>query len=103
MVTREEFEAVARSFAGVTTHPHFDRTAFKVRRIFATLAGDGRNANVKLAPEEQALRCTLHPRSLAPLPNKWGDQGWTTIDLERADGALVESLLSVAAADAARK
>lgn len=35
----EQFYQMALSFPGVIEHPHFDRTAFKVRdkRIFATL------------------------------------------------------------------
>lgn len=103
MITREEFDAVAKSFAGVTTHPHFDRTAYKIRRIFVTLAGDGLTANVKLAREEQQMRCTLYPDALSPVPNKFGEQGWTTIDLTRASLPLLQSLLDTAMVAAARR
>jgi hypothetical protein len=103
LVTREKFDAVAKSFAGVTTHPHFDRAAYKIRRIFVTLAGDGRSANVKLTRDEQEMRCALHPEALSPVPNKFGGQGWTTIDLVAADIDLVRSLLGSAAVAAARK
>lgn len=103
MVSRDEFDTIALSFAGATAHPHFDRLAYRIRRIFVTLAADGRSANIKLSAEDQALRCALHPEALSPVPGKWGLQGWTTIDLDRAECALVENLLSVAAADAARK
>ena len=39
---------------GTVSAPHFDRTAFKVKRIYATLTADGRSANLKFTPEEQA-------------------------------------------------
>lgn len=103
MVTPGEFTSIALSFDGVTAYPHFDRTAYKIRRIFVTLAGDGRSANVKLARDEQDMRCTLHPRVLSPVPNKFGEQGWTTIDLAVADSDLVRSLLASAVVAAARK
>ncbi|MFZ1682374.1 MAG: MmcQ/YjbR family DNA-binding protein [Rhizobiaceae bacterium] len=103
MVSREEFAALALACPGATARPHFDRTAYRTRRIFVTLAADGLSANVKLSVDDQALRCALHPESLAPVPNKFGDHGWTTIDLGRADRALVESLLADAARDASRK
>lgn len=103
MISREEFDAVAKSFAGVTAHPHFDRTAYKNRRIFVTLAADGLSANVKLARDEQEMRCALHPGALSPVPNRFGAQGWTTIDLEAAELDLLKSLLRGAAESAARK
>jgi hypothetical protein len=44
---------LALALEGVTAAPHFDRTAFKVKRIFATLAADGLTANFKFTPGEQ--------------------------------------------------
>jgi len=42
MATAEDFRRIALSLPGTTQVPHFKRTAFKVRRIYATLAADGR-------------------------------------------------------------
>ena len=61
--------------------PHFERTAFKVARIYATLAPDGLTANLKLTSDEQELKCTVAAEAFAPVPNAWGRQGWTTAKL----------------------
>jgi hypothetical protein len=61
MATAKDFRRVAMSLEGTTEAPHFDRTAFKVKRIYATLAADGKTANFMFAPDEQALKCELAP------------------------------------------
>jgi hypothetical protein len=61
-------------------------TAFKVRRI-ATLAADGKTANLALTPDEQELKCVVAPEIFAPVPNAWGKQGWTTVTLGKATAA----------------
>lgn len=52
MANAEDLTGIALSLEGTTAAPHFDRTAFKVKRNYATLAADGLTANVKLAPDE---------------------------------------------------
>jgi hypothetical protein len=76
--------------------PHFDRIAFKVARIYVTLAGDGLTANFKFTPDEQTLKCALLPRGFAPVANAWGAQGWTTGILAELDEADVASALEMA-------
>jgi len=41
MTSSSDFRAIALSLVGTTEAPHFDRAAFKVARIYATLAADG--------------------------------------------------------------
>jgi len=53
MATARDLRRIALSLEGTTEAPHFDRTAFKVRRIYATLAADGRTANLMFTPDEQ--------------------------------------------------
>jgi hypothetical protein len=81
MASADDFTAIARALAGATEAPHFDRLAFKVKRIFATLAADRQSANLKLAPDEQEFRVMMNPAAFAAVPNAWGRQGWTTITL----------------------
>jgi hypothetical protein len=66
---------------GTTAAPHFDRTAFKVRRIYATLAADGRSVNLMLTPDEQAYKVMLAPAIYSQVPNAWGRNGATTVSL----------------------
>jgi len=96
MATAAEVRKLALSLEGTTTHPHFERTAFKVRRIYATLAGDGLSLNVKLTPDEQAFKTMLAPDIYTAIPNGWGRQGWTTIDLARIGTEELEAVLRMA-------
>jgi hypothetical protein len=66
--------------------PHFDRVAFRTpRRIFATLAGDGRDVNFMFDPLDQESFCEMAPSVLAPVPGGWGRMGATRCDLEQVD------------------
>ena len=81
MASGKDLRRAALSLEGTTEAPHFDRAAFRVARIYATLAADGRTANLKLSPEEQEFKCMLTPEAFAPVPGGWGKQGWTTATL----------------------
>jgi hypothetical protein len=52
MATGKDLRRFALSLQGTTEAPHFDRTAFKVARIYVTLAADGRTGNFKFTPDE---------------------------------------------------
>lgn len=96
MATSKEFRRIALSLEGTGEAPHFDRTAFKVARNYATLAADGLTANLKFTPDEQAFKCMMAPQAFAPVPNAWGRQGWTTIRLEAVDIAELRDALETA-------
>jgi len=96
MATATDLQRIALSLAGTTEAPHFDRTAFKVARIYATLALDGRTANLKLSPEEQEFKCMLAPDAFSPVPNAWGKQGWTTVTLSKIKAAELKDVLETA-------
>jgi hypothetical protein len=96
MALARDFRRIALALEGTTAAPHFDRTAFKVARIYATLAADGRTANLKLAPEEQEFKCLLAPDIFAAVPNGWGKQGWTTVTLAAIDPRELKAALEMA-------
>jgi len=81
MANGKDLRRIALSLEGTTEAPHFDRAAFKVTRIYATLAADGCTANLKLSPDEQEFKCMLAPDAFAPVGGGWGKQGWTTVTL----------------------
>ena len=95
-ISPKAFATLAMALEGVEERPHFDRRAFRVARNFATLAADGRTANLKLLPDEQAVHCEAAPSVFSPVPNKWGEQGWTTLDLETADSDVAQAALQMA-------
>lgn len=96
MITGAAFADMALSFAGTEQVPHFERIGFKVtgRRMFATYLEKDNTANVFLTPEEQAVFCKM-AEGIYPVPNKWGEKGATTMNLNIVPKNIVlEALLS---------
>jgi hypothetical protein len=81
MATDKDFERIALSLPGTEARPHVDRTAYRVRRIYATLAPDRTSANLMYGPSDQKRFCEARPDAFIPLPNKWGEKGATTVIL----------------------
>ena len=96
MADSNDVKRIARSLEGTTSAPHFDRTAFKVVRTDATHAADGLSLNLKLTPDEQEFKVLMAPAIFSAIPNAWGRQGWTTIDLAAIDGPELEASLKMA-------
>jgi YjbR len=103
MTTGKDLRRLALALEGTTEAPHFDRAAFKVARIYVTLAADGRTANLKFTPDEQEFKCMMAPEAFAPVPNAWGRQGWTTATLSRLSTAELKAALEMAWAHAVPK
>ena len=97
-MTAAEFKELALAFPGTEAAPHFDRTAFKVvkRRIFASLHEPSESANICLTPVEQAEFCEVGGPGVFPIPNKWGQQGWTTFELKDVAEEVVQAALEAA-------
>ena len=85
--------ALRLSLAGHRGSPALDRAAFRVARIYATLAADGRTADLKLTPDEQHFKCLMAPEAFAAVPGGWGAQGWTTAMLAALSTAELEAAL----------
>ena len=103
MATGNDLRRLALSLEGTTEAPHFDRAAFRVNRIYVTLAADGRTANFKFAPDEQEMKCLTAPDAFAAIPNAWGKQGWTTATLSKLSVAELKHALEIAWAHAVPK
>jgi hypothetical protein len=96
MATGKDLRRMAQSLPGTTEAPHFDRAAFKVARIYVTLAADGCTATFKFTPDEQEFNCMLAPEAFAPVPNAWGKQGWTIVNLTKLSRAELKNALETA-------
>ena len=96
MATANHLRRIALQLEGTTEAPHFDRAAFKVVRIYVTLAADGRTANFKFLPEEQEFKCMMAPEAFAPVAGGWGKQGWTTATLSALSGPELKDALEAA-------
>ena len=97
-VTVAKARKLALSLEDVSEAPHFDRAAFKTRRIFATLgAGD---MNLMFDPPLQEFYCEQAPEAMAPVPGGWGKSGSTRCDLRKVDETTLLSALKAAHARA---
>ncbi|HLY58840.1 MAG TPA: MmcQ/YjbR family DNA-binding protein [Stellaceae bacterium] len=96
MVTEDEYRRLALSLPGAAESAHMGHPDFRVGgRIFATL-WPGRHGVVLLTSDEQAMLCAAEPAVFAPVPGGWGKRGSTQVMLAAADGATVESALTMA-------
>lgn len=93
-----EFRTIALSFPGTAEAPHFDRAAFKVvnKRIFATFHEATGTANLKLSEIDQSVFSAYDKKSVYPVPNKWGLQGWTTFEIKNIPKELMLDALDTA-------
>lgn len=103
MAEAADLRRIALSLPGTTEAPHFDRAAFKVDRIYATMPAHGGTANLKFSPDEQEFKCQLAPEIFAPVQNAWGRQGWTTVTLASATDEDLSAALAMAHAHAVGK
>jgi hypothetical protein len=96
MITGESFAKLALSFSGTEQVPHFERIGFKItgKRMFTTYLQKDNTANIFLTPAEQAVFCQMDEH-IYPVPNKWGEKGATTFELNSVPKHIVlEALLS---------
>jgi hypothetical protein len=96
MSNSADLRRLALSLEGTTEAPHFDRIAFRARRIYVTLAADGKTANFMFTPEHQEFKCMMAPDAFAPVPNAWGKRGATTAILSKLTVAELEDALHTA-------
>lgn len=81
MARASDLRRIALALEGTSEAPHFDRAAFRVKRIYVTLAADGKTANFKFTPDQQDFNCLLAPKAFQPVAGGFGRQGWTTATL----------------------
>src|SRR5882724_534127 len=97
MIGMKAFQEMALSFPHTEQVPHFERQGFKVtgKKMFATYLEENNSANIFLTPTEQKLFCKIDPVNIYPVPNKWGEKGATTFELNNvAKEFVMEALLS---------
>lgn len=81
VVSSATFTKMALSFPEAEEAPHFEKNSFRVRKkIFATLNEAENRATIKLSEIDQSVFC-CNEVLMFPVPNKWGKQGWTHINL----------------------
>ena len=96
MISIKTFKQLALSYPGVTEYPHFDKTAFKVKRIFATLDEKNKRACLMLSVIDQSVFCAFDKTIIYPVPNKWGKNGATYVELSKVRKAMLKDAMDQA-------
>ncbi len=97
MIDTETARQIALALPGTTEHPHFDKQAFKAnKRIFATLWEKKKLVMVKLSLIDQSVFSSFDSTIIYPVPNKWGLQGCTFIELDKVPLEMLEDALHTA-------
>ncbi len=104
MVSIKTLYSVALSFPETTEQPHFEKTSFRVgKKIFATYDKELNRVCIKLSEIDQDVFCTYHKEVIYPVPNKWGKQGWTFIELKKVPKEMFVDALTTAYCEVAPK
>jgi predicted DNA-binding protein (MmcQ/YjbR family) len=104
MVSIEEVKKLAMSFPDATEGPHFTKTSFRIKKkIFATLDEKRNQLEIKLTEIEQSVFCASSEKIFHEVPNKWGKQGWTIVELSKVRPEMFEDALKLSYENAASK
>ncbi len=88
---------LAMAFDEVTEEPHFEVTSFRVKKkIFATMNEPESRMTIKLSAADQDVFCTFDAMVVYPVPNAWGKQGWTHVNLQTIRKEMLQDILTVA-------
>ncbi len=95
MVDLEHAHEILSSMPDAVEEPHFDKPAYKINgKIFATFNIENKWVTLKLTPEQQTVYC--EDESFYPVPNKWGQMGWTHVNLNQVKKAAFTEAIETA-------
>ncbi len=96
-MTLQQLRTFALSLPETTEEPHFEKTSFRVKKkIFATYDEKHNRACVKLSEADQDVFSMIDKPAIYPVPNKWGKQGWTFIELHQVHKDVLIDMLTTA-------
>ncbi|EKT3958378.1 MmcQ/YjbR family DNA-binding protein [Flavobacterium psychrophilum] len=82
MVLIDTFRKLALSFPETTEEIHFEKISFRVeKKIFATYDKKNKRACIKLSEIDQDVFSSSDKTIIYAVPNKWGKQGWTFVEM----------------------
>jgi hypothetical protein len=97
MVDLETARNLCLSLPSVEEYDHFGKPAYRVgKKILATLSLDDKRAVVKLSKTEQPELCDQYHPAVFPVKNKWGELGWTNVELDKVSEVAFRKLVHIA-------
>lgn len=104
MIEIEKFRQMALAYPEAKEQPHFEKTSFRVaKKIFATLDISNGLVCLKLSEIDQDVFCSFDKTIIYPVPNKWGLQGWTLVNLANIKEEMLADVLTTAYCEVAPK
>lgn len=104
MITIDALRKLALSFPGTSEQPHFEKPSFRVdKKIFVTCDINLHRACIKLSETDQDVFSLYDNAVIFPVPNKWGKQGWTYIDLKKVRKDVLTDAITKAYCEVAPK
>jgi predicted DNA-binding protein (MmcQ/YjbR family) len=97
MVTVAQFRNLVVDFPDVDEKPRGDIATFRVsKKVFATLNVKENRCCLKFSPVDQNVFVTVGKSAITPVPNKWGKQGWTLVQLDMINEEMLLDALTTA-------
>lgn len=99
MATVAQFKKLVLAFPEVEEGAHHNPgiRAFKVKKkVFATLNIAENRCCLKFTPVDQYAFCSFDAMVIYPVPNKWGKQGWTLVNLGKVKKEILNDALTTA-------
>lgn len=97
MANPEDVRKLALSFDDGEELPHFEKTSFRVKKkIFVTMNEKENLVCVMLSPIDQSAFCAFDKTVMYPVPNAWGKQGATYINLKKVKKTMLKDAINTA-------
>lgn len=97
MISLSQAASLALTYEEATEAPHFEKRSFRIKgKIFLTLDSALHRACVKLSPSDQDAFSLMDKTIIYPIPNKWGQQGWTFVELKKVKPVVFKAVLCAA-------
>lgn len=104
MVNINTAKKLALEFDGAEESAHFEKTSFKVnKKIFVTLDVKLNQMALKFTEIEQSVFSAYDNTIIYPVPNKWGKQGWTIVELKKVKKDVLKDALRTSYCNVAPK
>ena len=90
-------QKLALSLPETTEQGHFQKTSFRVKKkIFVTYDEKDNRACLKLSEIDQDVFSLIDKTVIYPVPNKWGQQGWTFFELDKLGDDILSDAVKAA-------
>lgn len=97
MITPAEVRKLALAFEGAEEQAHFEKASFRIaKKIFASLDTAHQRVTLKLSLVDQSVFSAYDKAAVYPVPNNWGKQGWTFVELKKVRKDLFRDALTQA-------